>query len=104
MKPKNENYIPKLNEIWAKVSLHVKEEEQHDLPRLESALSPEESQSMAKSFGRTKAFVPTRSHPIAGEHPPFETVMGLMTAPMDHIADIFRKFPDKTISPNPSTQ
>ena len=50
---------------------------------------------MAKSFGRTKMFVPTRSHPSAGEHPPFETVMGLLTAPFDHLSDLFRKFPDE---------
>lgn len=57
---------------------------------------------MAKSFGRTKAFVPSRSHPSADEKPPFETAMGLLAAPIDHIADLFRKFPNETISPNPS--
>lgn len=59
---------------------------------------------MAESFGRTKAFVPSRSHPNAGEHPPFEIVMGLLTAPIDHVADPFRKFPDQTTSPNPSVK
>lgn len=88
------------------LSEHIKSEEERDLPALEDALKSQggESESMAKSFGRTKAFVPTRSHPSAGEHPPFETVMGLLTAPIDHLADLFRKFPDKTISPNPSTK
>jgi hypothetical protein len=84
----------------------MEEEERCDLPALEGALQNQsgESESMAKSFGLTKAFVPSRSHPSAGEHPPFETVMGLMTAPIDHIADIFRKFPNQTTSPNPSTE
>jgi hypothetical protein len=59
---------------------------------------------MAKSFGLTKAFVPSRSYLSAGEYLPFETVMGLITAPIDYIADIFRKFPNKTISPNLSTK
>jgi hypothetical protein len=88
------------------LSKHIEEEERSDLPTLEGALQKQsgESESMAKSFGLTKAFVPSRSHPSAGEHPPFETVMGLITAPIDHIADIFRKFPNKTISPNPSTK
>jgi hypothetical protein len=88
------------------LSKHIEEEERSDLPTLEGALQKRsgESESMAKSFGLTKAFVPSRSHPSAGEHPPFETVMGLITAPIDHIADIFRKFPNKTISPNPSTK
>jgi hypothetical protein len=83
---------------------HIKEEENDDLPALESAIQNDESESIAKSFGRTKAFVPSRSHPSAPNKPPFETVVGLMTAPVDHLMDLFRKFPDKTISPNPSTK
>jgi len=107
MSSEDANYVPKLKQLMADLSQHIKEEEKDDLPALEKALSQADagiSESLAKSFGRTKAFVPSRSHPSAGEHPPFETVMGLLTAPMDHIADIFRKFPDKTISPNPSTK
>jgi hemerythrin-like domain-containing protein len=106
MKPKEPDYIPKLKELWTVLSKHIEEEERSDLPTLEDALQKQsgESESMAKTFGLTKAFVPSRSHPSAGEHPPFETVMGLITAPIDHVADIFRKFPNKTISPNPSTK
>ncbi|KAH7176000.1 HHE domain-containing protein [Dactylonectria macrodidyma] len=106
LKPKEPEYILKLKEIWTLLSKHIEEEEDRDLPALKGALQNQfgESESMAKSFSRTKAFVPSRSHPSAGEHPPFETVMGLMTAPIDHIADVFRKFPDQTISPNPSTE
>jgi len=106
MQPKDSDFIPKLKELWSNLSTHIQEEESQDLPALESALQSVagESESIAKSFGRTKAFVPSRSHPSAGEHPPFETAMGLLTAPFDHVADIFRKFPDKTISPNPSTK
>lgn len=108
MKAADPDYIPKLNEIWTPLTKHMKEEEEKDMPALESALAekagPIESKNMSLSFGRTKAFVPSRSHPSAGEHPPFETVMGLLMAPMDHISDLFRKFPDKKISPNPSTK
>ncbi|KAI9170872.1 hemerythrin-like protein [Paramyrothecium foliicola] len=106
LKPEDGNYVQKLKELWAPLSEHIKEEEERDLPALEKALAAHagESESMATSFGRTKAFVPSRSHPSAGEHPPFETVMGLLTAPIDHLGDLFRKFPNKTISPNPSTK
>jgi len=107
MKSKDPNFVPKLKELWAVLIEHIKEEEKGDLPALETALKSvdsNQSASMAKSFGRTKAFVPSRSHPSAGENPPFETAMGLLAAPIDHIADMFRKFPDKTVSPNPSTK
>lgn len=83
---------------------HIKEEEIADLPALNRVLSSEDSESLAKSFGRTKAFVPSRSHPKSPNKPPFETVVGLMTAPLDHLGDLLRKFPDETVSPNPSTK
>jgi hypothetical protein len=106
MKAKDPNYVTKLKELWTTLAEHIKDEEDHDMPALESSLNSAagESESMAKQFGRTKMFVPSRSHPSAGEKPAFETVMGLLTAPIDHITDVFRKFPDKTISPNPSTK
>lgn len=106
MSSSDEEYIPHLKKLWASLEEHIRDEEERDLPALEKELqtAPGESSSMATSFGRTKAFVPTRSHPSAGENPPFETVMGLLTAPIDHLADMFRKFPDKPVSPNPSTK
>ena len=106
MKAEDDKFIPTLKAIWSSLEHYIKEEEEHDLPALEQALQAagQESEQMAESFGRTKAFVPSRSHPSVGEHPPFETVMGLLTAPIDHLGDLFRNFPDKTVSPNPSTK
>ena len=49
---------------------------------------------MNKSFGRTKMFAPTKSHPSAPSKPPFETVAGLLAAPIDIIKDLFKKFPE----------
>ncbi|WAO97340.1 Hemerythrin domain-containing protein [Fusarium falciforme] len=98
LSPQDSNYLPKLKEIWTLLSKHIEEEEGQDLPALEQALKADDgqSESMSNSFSRTKMFVPTRSHPSAGENPPFETVMGLMAAPMDRLADMFRKFPDQS--------
>jgi hypothetical protein len=100
------DYVPKLKELWKLLARHIKEEEERDLPALEAALQSMEGESekMAKKFGLTKAFVPSRSHPSAGENPYFESAMGMLAAPIDHIADIFRKFPEDTKSPNPSTK
>ncbi|KAK0719045.1 hypothetical protein B0T21DRAFT_295452 [Apiosordaria backusii] len=96
------DYVPKIKELWCKLEDHIKDEEGHDLPALEEKLTPEHSESMARSFRRTKHFVPSRSHPLAGEHPPFESVMGLLTAPIDRLTDLFRKFPDKPEEAKPS--
>lgn len=90
------DYVPKLKELWGVLSSHIKEEEHSDLPLLEKALQSSasgESESMAKKFGLTKMFVPSRSHPSAGENPYFESAMGLLAAPIDKVADMFRKFP-----------
>jgi hypothetical protein len=99
MSASDSNFIPKIKSLWADLEQHIKEEESHDLPSLDSALATEDSQSMAASFERTKKFVPTRSHPSAPNKPPFETVVGLMTAPIDKLADMLRKFPDDRDKP-----
>ncbi|KAJ5991563.1 hypothetical protein N7499_003979 [Penicillium canescens] len=104
MTPSDTQFIPTIKELMEDLSEHIKEEETHDLPKLEEALSQEDSESYAKSFGRTKMFVPSRSHPSAPDKPPFETVVGLLTAPIDHLADLFRKWPDTSGMPNPSTK
>lgn len=75
------------------LSKNIKEEETGDLVKLENTLSQEESESLGKSFSRTRIFMPTRSHPGAPEKPPFETAIGLLTAPIDQLGDLFRKWP-----------
>ena len=77
------------------------------MPLLRKNIDEAEGLKLAKSFGRTKAFVPSRSHPSAPSKPPFETVVGLLTAPIDHLGDMLRKFPeegDHKVMPNPSTK
>ncbi|KAL2268032.1 hypothetical protein VTJ83DRAFT_2878 [Remersonia thermophila] len=101
-------YMPKLRELWGALSAHIEEEERSDLPALEAALSQgqgigsgagaEDSAAVARTFERTKMFVPTRSHPSAGENPYFESAMGLLAAPVDRLMDIFRKFPEQPAS------
>ncbi|RHZ58941.1 HHE domain protein [Aspergillus thermomutatus] len=96
-------FIPTLKSMMMDLAQHIEEEETIDFVKLESAITPQESERLSKSFSRTKMFVPTRSHPGTPNKPPFETVVGLLTAPIDHLADIFRKWPDDVVAPNPST-
>jgi len=93
LKPASPDFLPTLEELMNDLNTHIREEENDDLLALETIIQTTDSESMAKSFERTKAFVPSRSHPSAPDKPPFETVVGLMTAPIDHLADLFRKFP-----------
>lgn len=86
-------FLPTLRGMVGDLEHHFKEEEEEDLVLLEEALSQAESEALTRSFERTKLFVPSRSHPMAPDKPPFETVAGLLAAPMDMVADIFRKWP-----------
>jgi len=104
LKASDPDFIPTIKALMEDLSQHIKEEEADDLPQLEQALSPEESEKYSKSFGRTKMFVPSRSHPSAPSKPPYETAVGLLAAPIDHLADLFRKWPDTAGMPNPSTK
>ncbi|KAK9388450.1 hypothetical protein V1515DRAFT_567100 [Lipomyces mesembrius] len=95
MKATDRNFIPALNKVMDELKGHIKTEEEVQLPQIEKALSAEESMKLAETFSRTKLFVPTRSHPSAPSKPPFETAVALLTAPIDKVRDIFKKFPEE---------
>lgn len=104
MKQSDPSFDVFLRALMEDFDQHIKDEETNDLPQLEDALAVAESQTLAQEFERAKMFVPSRSHPAAPNKPPFETVAGLLTAPIDRLGDIFRKFPMETRTPNPSAQ
>jgi hypothetical protein len=74
---------------------HIEHEKNEDMPRLEGLISRQESESIAKSFQRTKGIVPTRSHPAAPTEFYAESVVGLLTMPIDRMRDWLRDFPDE---------
>ncbi|KAK1580110.1 HHE domain-containing protein [Colletotrichum navitas] len=93
LRPEDWDFEPALNSLMEDLRRHVRTEEEDDLVRLEEALGHTRSESLAWSFERTKMFTPTRSHPSAPNKPPFETVVGLMEAPLDKLRDLFATFP-----------
>lgn len=74
---------------------HIEHEKNEDMPRLEGLLSRQESEAIAKSFQRTKGIVPTRSHPAAPTEFYAESIVGLLTMPIDRMRDWLRDFPDE---------
>jgi len=93
LSPSDKEFEQTIKSLWDVLGKHIEEEESDDLPKLEKAIPEGNSSQMAKSFERTKMFVPTRSHPSTPDKPPFETVAGFMAAPLDKLGDIFRRFP-----------
>ncbi|PYI13910.1 hypothetical protein BO86DRAFT_385783 [Aspergillus japonicus CBS 114.51] len=91
--PTNPTFIPTVKGLMEVLSPQMREEENNDLVDLEQVLSDHDSISLSKSFNRTKIFMPSRAHPSAPSKPPFETVVGLLTAPIDQLGDLFRKWP-----------
>lgn len=74
---------------------HIEHESQEDMPKLEEAITKEESHRIALQFARTKKIVPTRSHPeTPTSHWAIEGFMGLLHAPIDKIQDLMRSFPE----------
>ncbi|KAI1212688.1 uncharacterized protein F4807DRAFT_346019 [Annulohypoxylon truncatum] len=102
LEPGDRHFIPTLEALMKDLKMHIKEEEEHDLVKLEAALVPSRSRKLAEQFEMTKAFTPTRSHPGAPNKPPFETAVGLLTAPLDKIRDIFRSWPEEYSARPPS--
>ncbi|KAJ5692900.1 hypothetical protein N7462_002323 [Penicillium macrosclerotiorum] len=86
-------FIPTLKALMDDLERHIQQEEGEDLVKLEDALSQADSEALVRSLDRTKMFVPSRAHPLAPMTPPFDTAVGLLTAPVDMVADIFRKWP-----------
>lgn len=103
MSPDDEEFNPTLSALWKHLKQHMEQEEQKDMVAIENSLTAEDSEHLARNFERTKVLTPTRSHPGAPDRPPFDTVAGLMAAPLDKIRDIFRKFPhEKPKHPPPA--
>ncbi|KAK2060953.1 HHE domain-containing protein [Colletotrichum caudatum] len=75
MRPDDWDFEPALESLMEDLRRHIREEEEEDLERLE------------------EMFTPTRSHPSVPNKPPFETVVGLMEAPLDKLRDLFATFP-----------
>ncbi|KAJ5179950.1 hypothetical protein N7492_003160 [Penicillium capsulatum] len=94
-------FLPSMTLLMDQLAAHVHMEETVDLVKLEGAVTSEESARLARSFGRTKHFVPTRAHPSAPDRPPYQTPVALLTAPLDSLQDLFRRWPESEFSPQP---
>ena len=88
-------FTPLLDTLMDNLHHHIEHEKNEDMPRLEGLISREESARIAQSFQRTKGIVPTRSHPAAPTEFYAESLVGLLTMPIDRMRDWLRDFPDE---------
>jgi len=88
------DYSAKFQKLIDDLTVHMQSEETNDLPKLENAISRDESIALAKRFTAIKKFVPTRAHPSLPDNGGlFETAAGLAAAPIDKLRDLFTPFP-----------
>ena len=88
----------KIDKMMEELLEHIRMEEEPggDLDQLRQHLSEHDLLHAGTSFERTKMFAPTHPHPSAPDKPPFETVVALLTAPVDKLRDLFRQFPEES--------
>ncbi|CAI7647104.1 unnamed protein product [Penicillium pancosmium] len=97
-------FIPTITVLMDDLAAHIHTEETLDLVRLESAITSEESQRLSRQFARTKWFAPTRAHPSLPDRSPYDAATALITAPLDHLQDFFRRWPDPELYPTPGPE
>ncbi|CAG8126409.1 unnamed protein product [Penicillium olsonii] len=86
-------FLPTITVLMEGLTQHMRDET-IELANLDSYLGLEESEQLAESLESTKMFVPSMSHPEI-PNTPYETVTGLLAAPLDHLQDMFKKWPEK---------
>lgn len=78
-----------------KLNDHINEEEDEDLPSLESVTDDMESETLAKQFERTKILTPTGAQANNLTQPLFDSVASLTDAPADRISNIMGSFSEE---------
>ena len=85
----------KMDAMMEDLLSHISSEESDDLVFISDKLSEEQLSKAGKAFSLKKKIVPTRPHPGIPDKPwALEAALGILTAPFDKFADLFRSFPD----------
>jgi hemerythrin-like domain-containing protein len=94
--PFSEDFKKKVNDVMDLLMKHIQKEEKEILPSLTKNVSEEERIKAGNSFSRRKLIVPTRPHTMVPESPPsLNSILGLLTSPIDKFRDLFTSFPDQ---------
>jgi len=72
---------------------HSSKFENVEFPHLVKSVDVVNLNRLGEKYNRYKNVVPTRPHLSAPNKPPFETIVGFFTMPVDKFKDYFRNFP-----------
>src|SRR5215217_7094390 len=76
-----------MRELMRVIRHHVSEEEGDVFPKLAAALDRAELEQLAGKVQAAKKVVPTRPHPAAPDHPPFNKLLGPGQGLVDRVRD-----------------
>ncbi|TDP96730.1 hemerythrin domain-containing protein [Labedaea rhizosphaerae] len=87
LEPTDPQFDMKLRELMADVRHHIEEEEQHLLPMLRTACTPEQLDDLGAKVVQAKKMAPTRPHPAGPDKPPANKILGPGVGLIDKIRD-----------------
>lgn len=86
----------RLKDVMDTLYSHIEKEENIILPELSKSMDQNTLISHGNQYARRKFIVPTRPHTIIPEDPPtLNSVLGILTAPIDKFRDIFTAYPEQ---------
>jgi hypothetical protein len=87
------NFDTVLRKTIDELLMHMKHEENDDLPQLAKVVSREDLVKLGTQFDTAKKMNPTRPHPSAPDKGFSAKVVNVMTAPFDKLRDTLKSFP-----------
>jgi hemerythrin superfamily protein len=89
-------FEPAVARLMAAIRHHVSDEEGDLFPRLRQALTPDELVSLGRKVQAAKKIAPTRPHPSAPDHPPFNKLLAPGAGLIDRVRDALSNRPTST--------
>jgi hemerythrin-like domain-containing protein len=88
MKADDERFAAKMHVVQESVLMHIEEEENELLPRIEKLFDQEESKVLAEAIVVMKQIAPTHPHPTAPDKPPAGLIAGMVAKLSDTGKDL----------------
>jgi hemerythrin superfamily protein len=88
MDPADAQFAALMGRLQSAIREHIKEEEGDAFPRFRQAAAPGELDKLATTVEMLKKIVPTRPHPSAPDHPPFNALLGPGAGLLDRVRDL----------------
>lgn len=94
MEPGSAEFNAMFDKLFEHLSVHMKHEEEHDIPNFKSRVSLQDRISEGNKFMNRKKIMPTHPHTMPA-NPTLKEALGFLLAPIDKFRDMFAKFPSE---------